>query len=501
MDNLIPKKLADELRDQINERMGLDFQKDNFTDFLFRVQQAFDDSDFNDIEKYIYHLLSAPFSDDIIKRLARYFAVGETYFFREPDTFQVLEKEILPYLIRKKANSTRELRIWSAGCSTGEEPYSIAILLARLIPDLENWNIKILGTDINSDSLDIGRNGIYGEWSFRGTPHWIKKDYFQEKEDGKFQISPSIRDLVHFSYLNLAADVYPYLFEQIQSVNLILCRNVLMYFSHAQIKKVAEHLFHYLETDGWFAVGSIEALHTLFSDYSRFHSRASVIYQRKESSENQTENRREIMTDIEAEDWSYQQDQKVPRIPEESFSSLSENPVPGNHIRDSSHRLEYAHKLYERGLYEDAVDNLKDYQRTNDVDILSTSLLAMTYANMGEKSDALYWCEQAINLEKLDPRLYRLKAIILQEQGCIEESISSLKQALFLDPNFVMDHFTLANLNRQQGKKQESAKYFRNSISILQDYHQEDILPETNGITAGQLRDIITSVRYGEQNG
>ncbi len=151
----------------------------------------------------------APLTRRQVQILACHLTVGETYFFREKGCFDVLEERIFPEFIRTCARSARPLRIWSAGCCTGEEPYSIAILLDRLSQNNAHVDATILATDINPAFLEKASKGLYGEWSFRGTPLGIKERYFKPRKNGQFEILPHIRKRVTFSYLNLAEEVIP----------------------------------------------------------------------------------------------------------------------------------------------------------------------------------------------------------------------------------------------------------------------------------------------------
>jgi len=116
---------------------------------------------------------------------------------------------VLVPLIGLRRGTERRLRIWSAACCTGEEPYSIAIVLNQIIPDLDTWNITIIGTDINPVFVQRARAGLYRDWSFRATPRWIKQKYFKASTDGNLEILPCIKRMVSFSCLNLAEDVFP----------------------------------------------------------------------------------------------------------------------------------------------------------------------------------------------------------------------------------------------------------------------------------------------------
>ena len=132
--------------------------------------------------------------------------MGETYFFREQRALEVLTTQILPSLMQDPQHGERHIRIWSAACCTGEEPYSIAITLATTMLMFPDWQVSIIGTDINPRFLQRASRGVYTEWSFRNTPAWIKERYFQCTADNQFALCPEIKQMVTFFPLNLAEE-------------------------------------------------------------------------------------------------------------------------------------------------------------------------------------------------------------------------------------------------------------------------------------------------------
>lgn len=186
--------------------------------------------------------------------LARSLCVGETYFFRDPAAFRFIEEEALPALIEQRCHDSRRIRLWSAGCSTGEECYSLAIALHRALPDIARWDVSVLGTDIHPDFIERAREGVYGEWSFRGVPPSIRELYF-EPIDGQLQrVRPFVRELVRFEPLNIAQD-----FPARADVDIITCRYVLMYFGQAEAARTVARLRDSLSEGGWLVVSVPEA--------------------------------------------------------------------------------------------------------------------------------------------------------------------------------------------------------------------------------------------------
>ncbi|HEX6707326.1 MAG TPA: protein-glutamate O-methyltransferase CheR [Albitalea sp.] len=198
--------------------------------------------------------IDAPLARSDAELIAAELSVGETYFFREPQAFEMLEREVLPALLAERRCIGRRLRLWSAGCCTGEECYSLAIIVNRLLPDIAEWDIRIVGTDIHPGFLAQARKGIYGDWSFRGLSPILRRRYFEALPDERWSVRPALRNGVDFRYGNLAQDAPPGC-----AFDLVLCRNVLMYFNAEAARRVLATLRESLSPRGWLLVAAAEA--------------------------------------------------------------------------------------------------------------------------------------------------------------------------------------------------------------------------------------------------
>ncbi len=163
-----PENLLTRMSEFVAQTMGWDFPPSRHADLRRGIAAAAKDLGFDSAAVCAQQCLSGALSKADLNRLASHLTVGETYFFRESKTFEALANEILPALIRSRRGEGRELRIWSAGCCTGEEPYSIAVLLRQMLLDWEQWKITLLATDINPRFLRKAEAGVFGQWSFRG---------------------------------------------------------------------------------------------------------------------------------------------------------------------------------------------------------------------------------------------------------------------------------------------------------------------------------------------
>lgn len=455
------------LSELVAEQTGLNFPQERWGDLERDIAAAAPDFNFSDLESCVRWLLSAPLTRNTKEILATHLTVGETYFFREKQNLEILEKQILPPLLQaRRQNQQQRLRIWSAGCCTGEEAYTLAILLDRLIPDLKEWNITILATDINPKFLRKAAQGIYSDWSFRDTPDWLRERYFTTGKDGRYEILPRIKKMVTFSYLNFADDVYPSLSNNTGAMDVIFCRNVLMYFSAQRAKQVVGNFHRALVDGGWIIVSPTEASNRLLSAFARVEFPETVLYRKILNAE-------------------FQIPKPRPDISEHPFSQS---------FRETETAPASQSVVQIEPVHAPQVDSTPSSQ-TQESEIETPLIMARNCANQGQLSEAMEWCEKAIIADKMNPSHHYLLATILQEQGQHDIAIQSLMRTLYLDPDFVLVHFSLGNLHQSQGRYREAQRYFGNALLLLRNHPSDETLTEADGLTAGRLAEIITSLQ------
>lgn len=244
----LPDRLVAEAAELVRRRTGMVIGEARRDAFVEALGHAMREAGVRDPVVYLADLAAVP---ALLDGLAGAITVGETYFFREPQQFEVLRERILPELLARLPPE-RRLRIWSAGCATGEEPYSIAILLHELGVLAR---ARILATDISRPALARARRARYGRWSFRGVRDGVVGRYFTRDAD-RYELAPEIRSAVEFRYLNLAQPTYPSAECGIVAVDLIVCRNVLIYLGGEAIGQVTGRLVAALIEDGWLLLGA-----------------------------------------------------------------------------------------------------------------------------------------------------------------------------------------------------------------------------------------------------
>ena len=481
------------LSSMITERLGLDFPQERWTDLKRGITAAATKAGANSPTAYAQELLAAPLSRDDLARLAQSLTIGETYFFRERHTISVLAEHILPELVTLCQKSGRKLRIWCAGCCTGEEPYTIAILLDRLYPGWAADRVVILGTDVNPEFLKTAARGHYSNWSFRSAPLWLKDDYFTKADPRGYEIAPRIRERVTFVRHNLAEDPYPSKDNGTSELDLILCRNVTMYFSPAKTRQVIEGLYQSLNYGGYLLVSPTEASTRFFSQFTSLPLGEAMAYRKDKEP-------KVVSPSVFSFEMPVTKAIAAPAPPTAAPTPLPLPPlpeIPPAAVLEKDTSYDEALALFEQGDYAAASKKLR-HDSALPERAEKAALLARISANLGQLDEARTWSEKALSLDKMDASLHYLRALILQEQGNATEAAPALKRALYLDPKLVMAHFSLGNLAARQGKLEEADRCFVNVVSLLADYQSGDVLPHSDGLAAGQLKEMVERAMTAE---
>ncbi|MDA8083799.1 MAG: protein-glutamate O-methyltransferase CheR [Nitrospiraceae bacterium] len=262
------------IRDIIRDYCGLYF--DDSSKYLIekRLSRRVKNHHLKDFRDYYRFIRYDKNAEVELPAIMDILTVNETYFFREQNQLRAFSEEILDEL-RERNASTRTLRIWSAGCSTGEEPYTISMLINET-GFFRGWDIEVHGSDINQRVLQTGRRGSYRKNSFRTTePYFITK-YFID-EDGQLRINDEIKKNVTFSYLNL---LDPFRTRFLGKMDVIFCRNVLIYFDTASRKRVIENFYDRLTDGGYLLLGHAESLINISTAFNLKHFKHDMVYQK-----------------------------------------------------------------------------------------------------------------------------------------------------------------------------------------------------------------------------
>lgn len=270
----LPEDVFRLIRDIIKDYCGLYF--DDTSRYLLekRLSRRIRNHHLSDFRDYYRFIRYDKRAEEELSAIMDVLTVNETYFFREQNQLNAFSEEILEEL--KTVNRDRKtLRVWSAGCSTGEEPYTIAMLVNEL-GNFNGWDIEIHGSDINQRVLQTARRGVYRKNSFRTTESYFMSKYFIE-EDGSFKISDGVKKHVNFSYLNL---LDPFKSKFLGKMDVIFCRNVLIYFDNASRRRVIDNFHDRLVDGGYLLLGHAESLINISTAFTLRHLKNDMVYQK-----------------------------------------------------------------------------------------------------------------------------------------------------------------------------------------------------------------------------
>jgi len=227
--------------------------------------------------EYLEHLTVRGNRDAELRLLLNEITIGETYMFRSPPQLDALRNVIFPQILQaKSAMGFKRLRLWSAGCSTGEEPYTLAMfLLEESQKFLAGWSFEILATDLNDNSLTAAKAGIYGEYALRSTTDLLRRKYFKPYDEKHLQATDQLKSLIRFDRVNLNDDSK---MTFLKGMDLIFCCNVLIYFDLASKRKVMQHFFSNLLPGGYLFLGHAESLYQVDDRFHLVHFPGAIGY-------------------------------------------------------------------------------------------------------------------------------------------------------------------------------------------------------------------------------
>jgi chemotaxis protein methyltransferase CheR len=339
------------------------------------------------------HLLEA-ITDELV--------VGETCFFRHPEQFDAIRTVILPSLLRMRSDEA-PIRIWSAGCSTGEEPYSLAILMEE---ERLSARAEILATDISRSALEKARRAVYGSWSLREYPENVSRRYFHQ-HNGQWHLIDPIRCRVTFTLLNLASRQYPSTANGTAAVDLILCRNVLIYFDPEAVRQTAARLFEAVSEGGWLVAGPSDPPLWDYAPFETVVTPGGVFYKRpaggaKASSASRPKHRSPSRSAF--------------RVAAERRSKRSD-PVPG-----CGRVIQLAGRL---------ASSEADNQRIHSL------------VEAGRLAEARRIIGEALRRHPLEYQLHYLSGVVFLASGRLEEAAAALRRSTYLQRSFAAGYFAL----------------------------------------------------------
>lgn len=431
-----------------------------------------------DVSTYLNMLLKDSDDSPALEHLIAGITVGETYFFREKNQMRFLQESLLPQLIKlKRSQNNLSLRIWSAGCASGEEIYTICMMLFELLPDIDAWRLNLLGTDLNTKVLKKAIKGYYSEWSMRAISSYYKTHYFS-LEKNQYILSEKIRNLVHFDYLNLNDDTYPSLFNNTNAQDVILCRNVLIYFDSDHISKLMKKLAESLMPGGFLLLGASDPIVLNETDLV-FHHKLGLVFSRPTSKEDVIITKKPSHERID------------PRNLIEKTAPIKQEIPPTSKLTSIKKEHISIEDLLAKGLWPDAITEINFREKNGEKSSALLNAKATAYANLGKLEDALQSCKESLQLDATNKYTYFTFALTLAELNRLDEAEVAFRKTLFLDHMFAIGHFQLGLLLLRKKQQITGLKSLSNALAITETQNPTEPVPGYAGLYYGRLSEIF----------
>jgi chemotaxis protein methyltransferase CheR len=446
-----------QFRDLIEDRCGLHFdesQRGSLTASLSTRMQQLGLQKLEDYYDLLLNANGAPATESEFRHLINLVTITETCFFRDAAQFRMLREQILPALIT--ARSSRTIRIWSAGSSSGEEAYSIALTLWDMGAYLAypDWTFDIVGTDINTKVLEAARRGVYCARAVRNVDGNLLRRYFRQEGD-KFHLDDEIKKRVRFEQGNLTHVPMPSNGPQ----DIVFCKNVAIYFQPDVARRLVHGLHDSIAEGGYLLLGHAESLWQVDDRFELVEHGGAFGYRK-----------------------SSKKDQVPPSL--ESTAEKSRRPLS---IQSSTEQYEGCLQAFRAGEWTKAEAALRALLRSSPTFAPARLLLGGVYAHSGRYDEAADEAEALLKLSDLEPRAHLLLGMIASRQQRVDQAMQSLRRALYLDDSLALAHFWLGNLYRDRG---DIVRACHEYDSVVRDWERRtfDLTEEfASDLTAAQL--------------
>ncbi|MDJ1173510.1 CheR family methyltransferase [Roseofilum capinflatum] len=500
--------LLEQLIQLINHKTGLAIRSKDRDSLCQKIIHRTRCLRMSSVEDYYQLLVShSDRSDREWKLLIDLLTTGESYFFRDQGQIEILRTNLLPELINNQRHqaSTRgdrlTLQVWSAGCSTGEEVYSLAILLMELIPDWRNWHLRVLGTDINAMAIAKANTGLYNDWSFRLVDPKLKDSYFQPHQK-LWKIKSEVQKIVQFQSSNLILDPIPQENGRPIPFDLIICRNVFIYFTKKAIDICLEKFCQALKSKAYLMTSHTELYGHNLNCLEVKVLPASIIYQKKCSLANPTPSSQLQSHPSFPNHSSRYPAFPLPFAPTQSSQHLSSHPSPlKSHTSKTpiahtfppknNHKNKEIETLFKQKQYTNTIEKSLQYLKQNPKDFILLLSIAKSYANLGQLELAIQYANECLSISSFAIDPYYLLAQISEEKGDLEQAKLYLKRIIYLEPEFIPAYLDLGSLYAHQGNKIQARKFWTIALGLLQKHPQDAKIVQLEEYTPEELLSFL----------
>jgi chemotaxis protein methyltransferase CheR len=445
VDGLFDDPAYPSLKEYVIATTGLAYYADKDADFVRRLCRRWRPLGVRNCSAYLELLRDPVQGASEMDALVTEITIGESHFFRHQEHFDALRNLVLPTLIARNTQG-RRIRIWCAGSADGAEPYSLSVLIKRDMGHLfEGWDVTILATDINRQALSAAQEGRFEGWSFRSTPEDLRRVCFL-KEGKYWKIHRRYRDGVSFQYHNLVQSSFPPLLGCFSEFDLIVCRNVMIYFGPQLMGRIVRQFHECLAEGGWLLVGPSEPNMTHFTLFRPVNAPGVTLYQK-------------CLQAAPAPSYQAPPAPALAALPLQSEPDVSSpDPSPAQ----------------------------------NAPEVLAT---IRQLADQGEWDGAAQLCRELLQQDSFNSLVHFHYALVLEQTGEKDEAERSLRRTIYLDRQSVLAHYHLGVLLRSRGDWRQALRCFDNTFELLLSRPDVEILAGTDGVTVAEFRKLADAQR------
>lgn len=457
-----PQYLA--LKDHVIRTTGLAYYENRDHELAAKIVERMDRLNLRGCDAYLHRLTAGATGRQELDHLIKLLTIGETYFFRHRELFEATRRYVIPSLIEHN-RASRRLHIWSAGCSTGAEAYSISIMLNREFADrLRGWDVSIVGSDINRSFLARAAEACYDDWALRGLSPQLQRTCFS-RVGQRWALKDQFKKNVSFRYDNLAEPSLPAMQHGVFDV--IFCRNVMIYFNEEIIERIVRHAHHCLPDGGWFLVGHAEHSLERFREFQMVNCDGATLYQRSNA-------------------------------PAPGAGSCEENDNSGSH--SPSRMSPLATGSIDHSSASEASRNgtrisseaakIPDTHETAGPAIRGELAPVRTLADRGEFDAAAEQCERLLKKYPLHALCHFYRGLVHDQLGQYPQAERSLRRAIYLDRSLELGHYYLGMTLQRLGRYEQASRSLRNALKLLAERDADELIDESDGLSVARLTEL-----------
>ena len=469
----------------IEQRLGLQYAGSSLAELEAIMTARMRELQCRSVDAYLKQLESDGSRHEELRELAAKLTIGETYFFRAPEQLSVFSAVAIPRLTG--GDPARPIRILSAGCSTGEEPYTLAMILRELGP-LAPVEVSILAIDINPGALAKARRGNYSAWAMRATPPDCVEKYFR-RERAQFVLNESVQAMVRFDERNIACEDYQ--FWQPHRFDIIFCRNVIMYLSARVVGEVIARFARALAPDGFLFLSHAEPLRGISQAFHVQHAESAFYYVLRKPSGSPT------WPAPRARTVSPRKDVVRPPMPLVSPKRVTAEPAPPSFAAmnpaEKGASLSLGAALMKTEQYDEALATLEALAPADRLDPDVLLLTAIIQLERGQLDQAAALCSSLLALDGLNAAAHYLTALCHEHGGHRAAAIDSYRVGVYLDAAFAMPHLRLGLMFRRDGDRQSARRELQSASVLLAQEDPARVLLYGGGFSRTTLIDLCAS--------